>query len=90
MSSLEAGHELQLLQGGAQLFPAMVQAIEAAKSEVLLETYIFDVVGSGADVASALVHAARRGVVVRLMVDGVGTGSVPGDWRERFDGNEQH
>jgi cardiolipin synthase len=86
MPSLESGHELQLLQGGAQLFPAMVRAIEAAKSEVLLETYIFDFVGAGTDVASALVHAARRGVVVRLMVDGVGTVTVPVDWRERFAG----
>lgn len=84
--SLQPGHELNLLQGGSAYFPALIRAIDAAQSEVLLETYIFDFVGAGSEVASALVHAARRGVSVCMMVDGVGTPTVPVDWRQRFDG----
>jgi cardiolipin synthase len=82
---LRAGHHLQLLEGSRAFFPALVTAIDAARSEVLLETYIFDFTGSGADIAYALERAARRGLVVRLGVDGVGTPEVPPFWAMRFE-----
>ena len=63
----------------------MIEEVGRAQHEVLLETYIFDFVGAGADVALALLHAARRGVKVRLMLDGVGTPCVPADWQQRFE-----
>lgn len=78
-------HHLELLQGAAELFPALVAAIDAARSEVRLETYIFDFTAAGADVAEALVRAARRGLTVWLVVDGVGTGPLPATWQRRFD-----
>src|SRR5438552_2878671 len=40
--ALRPGHTLQLLKGGERFFPALVEAIAAARAEVLLETYIFD------------------------------------------------
>ncbi len=83
--ALAPGHQLRLLQGGGELFAAMIEEIDRARREVLLESYIFDFVGAGTEVASALVRAARRGVTVRLMVDGVGTPRVPADWQLRFD-----
>lgn len=85
MPALVPGHLLQLLQGGVELFAAMIQEIDGAQQEVLLESYIFDFVGAGADVAAALTRAAQRGVTVRLMLDGVGTPHVPAQWQQRFD-----
>jgi len=82
---LRAGHHLQLLEGSRAFFPALVAAIDAARTEVLLETYIFDAAGQGAEVAYALERAARRGVVVRLVMDGFGTPEVPPFWQMRFD-----
>ena len=82
---LRPGHQLLLLEGGAALFPALVQAMDAARRVVHLETYIFEFAGSALSVAEALVRAAQRGVMVRLVVDGVGTPKIPDDWRERFD-----
>lgn len=79
------GHSIELLQGGSQYFPALIAAIDAASHDVHLETYIFDFTGAGTEVASALVHAARRGVQVRLMMDGAGTPELPADWQARFD-----
>ena len=76
---------LQLLQGGQALFPALVQAIDTAAAWVQLETYIFDVHGQGADVAEALVQAARRGVLVQVLVDGIGTDRLSPEWQEKFD-----
>jgi cardiolipin synthase len=51
---------------------------------VLLETYIFDFAGSGAEVAHALMRAAQRGVRVCVVVDGVGTGQLPALWAGQF------
>jgi cardiolipin synthase len=75
---------LQLLQGGRDFFPALVQALDAAHSWVQLETYIFDFHGAGAQVAEALVRAAGRGVTVQVLVDGIGTNPLPPQWAERF------
>ena len=74
------GHRVQLLQGAQELFPALVRAMDAARTSVLLETYIFDTTGAGADIARALARAAARGVRTQLVVDGVGTGRLPAHW----------
>jgi cardiolipin synthase len=83
--SLRPGHHLQLLEGSREFFPALVAAVDAARAEVLLETYIFDFTGSAAEVAYALERAARRGVLVRVVVDGYGTPEVPEAWQDRLD-----
>jgi cardiolipin synthase len=84
MAVLRSGHHLQLLEGSVQLFPALVAAIDAARTEVRLETYIFDFTGSGADVAYALERAARRGVRAMVLVDGFGCPEVPPAWEHRL------
>ena len=80
----QPGHRLQLLQGGDALFPALVAAMDAATQSVHLETYIFEFAGSALQVAEALERAARRGVHVRLVVDGIGTPHMPAEWRQRL------
>jgi cardiolipin synthase len=77
--------ELRLFIGGVDLFPAMVDAFDAAQHEVRLETYIFNFAGAGGDVAHALIRAAQRGVHVCVVVDGVGTGKLPPLWAQRFE-----
>jgi cardiolipin synthase A/B len=77
-------HDMRLLTGGVDLFAAMVEAMDAAQHEVRLETYIFSFAGAGADVAHALMRAASRGVQVRVVVDGVGTGELPAEWATQF------
>ena len=79
---LRTGHALRLLEGSRQYFPALVADIDAATQEVWFEAYIFDFTDSGADVARALERAARRGVQVRVVVDGFGSGEVPEPWRQ--------
>ena len=75
---------LHLLQGGQALFPAFIQAFDAAKSWIQLETYIFDFYGAGADVADALIRAARRGVTVQVLVDAIGSGPLAQSWNEKL------
>lgn len=57
---------------GDEYFSELIQAIEQAKESVDLETYIFNPDVLGRRVDTALTQAARRGVKVRLLVDGVG------------------
>lgn len=66
------GNRLQLLQSGAEYFPALIAAIDGAQREVHLETYIFADDRSGRLVAAALARAAQRGVAVRVLTDGFG------------------
>lgn len=77
-------HQIQLLEGTRELFPALIAEMDAALSDIQLETYIFDCTGSGAQVAEALMRAAERGVRVHLVVDGVGTGRLPEPWYGRL------
>ncbi|MBL0166492.1 MAG: cardiolipin synthase ClsB [Propionivibrio sp.] len=66
------GNRLTLLNSGAEFFPALLTAINEARQEVHLESYIFEDDRTGHDVAGALMAAARRGVSVRVLVDGFG------------------
>ena len=77
---LVSGNHLRLLQSGAEFFPALIAAIDAAQHEVRLETYIFNADKSAEMVHAALIHAARRGVRVQLLIDGVGSRTLPTAW----------
>ena len=82
--SLRPGHALRLMKGGVEFFPALAEAIANARVEVLLETYIFDFSLSVGRVAEALEAAARRGVKVRVVMDGVGSAPLPSEWEQRW------
>lgn len=84
MPAVKRSEQLQLLQGGAALFPALVSAFDAAQSWIQLETYIFDFHGAGAEIAEALLRAAGRGVAVQVLVDAIGTQALPAPWQKKF------
>ncbi|MDP3126070.1 MAG: phospholipase D-like domain-containing protein, partial [Thiobacillus sp.] len=81
---LISGNRLRLLQSGADFFPALIAAIDSAQHEVHLETYIFNPDTSAEAVQAALIRAAQRGVLVRLMIDAVGSRLLPADWLDRM------
>jgi cardiolipin synthase A/B len=66
------GNRITLLRSGGEYFPSLVHAIDGAEREVWLETYIYADDDVGRIVSAALVRAARRGVAVRVLVDGWG------------------
>lgn len=82
--TLRPGHTLQLLEGGRQLFDAMVQAIDQAQAFVWVETYILQAANDTLSVLDALERAAQRGLDVRLMVDAIGTPSLDPVWVQRL------
>lgn len=81
------GNRIGLLRRGAEYFPALVSAIDAARESVYLETYIFEDDDTGRRVAAALGAAARRGVLVRLLVDGFGARDMARSLRDGLRGD---
>jgi cardiolipin synthase len=81
------GNEVTLLTGGDQLFPAMHAAISHAHHEVWLATYIFHDDHAGRAMADALIAAARRGVRVRVVVDGFGSKATLATLHRWLDGS---
>jgi cardiolipin synthase len=67
-----SGNRITLLRNGAEYFPALERAIDAARREVWLESYLFADDSAGRTIAQALIRAAGRGVKVRVLVDGWG------------------
>src|SRR5213082_3322043 len=67
------GNEVRLLRGGDELFPAMLRAIATARHEIWLATYIFNDDEAALTIATALCDAARRGVQVKVVIDGFGS-----------------
>ena len=70
--AVSGGNEVTLLRGGDMLFPAMCEAIDAARHEVWLASYIFHDDDAARTVIGALATAARRGLLVSVVVDGFG------------------
>ncbi len=70
---LFSGHNhVALLRGATELLPALCQAIHAAHHEVWLASYILHDDPLVRSVVEALEDAARRGVRVRIVLDGFG------------------
>ena len=78
--ALQGGHEVALLDSGAEFFPALEEAIASATECIYLETYIFQDDPTAMRIAAVLAAAARRGVRVHVIVDGFGTARSDGDW----------
>lgn len=72
-NSAAAAPLVRILDGGAEVYPAMLAAIAGARHEVRFEVYSFALDAAGERFAAALGAAARRGVQVDLVVDGVGS-----------------
>lgn len=66
------GNRITLLNSGREYFPALLAAIDAARDEIFLESYIYANDPVGHAVSNALCQAARRGVTVNVTVDGFG------------------
>ena len=71
---LLTGNRVTPLRNGEEAYPAMLDAIEQAATSITLSSYIFAADDIGRRFVDALSRAARRGVQVRVLVDGAGVG----------------
>jgi cardiolipin synthase A/B len=73
---MASGQAVAVLECGDQAYPQMLAAIESAKSHIRFATYIFRTDDVGLQFIDALVRAHRRGVEIRVLIDGFGGGFV--------------
>lgn len=67
------GNRIGLLENGDEYFPAVFDAIEHARSKVVLETFIWFEDDVGKQLHKVILAAARRGVSVEVLLDGYGS-----------------
>ena len=63
----------EVLHNGDAYYRALIADIKNAKTSINFETYIFDPDHIGEQIITALMQAAMRGVIIRVLVDGAGT-----------------
>src|SRR5262245_14489523 len=71
------GNDVQLLLNGEQIFPAMIEAIRAARVSITYAQYFFEDGPVSDDVIHALAERCRAGVAAHILVDGVGALNMP-------------
>ena len=70
------GNKITTLLNGAQIFPAMLDAVRRAEKSICLETYIYWSGDIGREFAKALSERARHGVKVHVLIDWVGSRKI--------------
>lgn len=78
------GNDARLLSNGDEFFPRMLSVIERAHRSITLETYIW----SSGEISDRFIHAlssaAKRGVKVHVLADGMGTLNFKREDRQRL------
>jgi len=85
-----AGNRLELVEGGLERLELLLELIAKARKSVRMLMYMFNADRSGQEIRSALIAAARRGVEVKLLVDGFGSGATPEFFSEIDDAGGKH
>jgi cardiolipin synthase A/B len=80
--------KMNWLNSGTEAFAAMLAAVEAARVSICFETYIYANDHVGEKFRAALIAAQARGVAVQVLIDGLGSFSLPKDyWQPNPCGN---
>lgn len=75
-SLISTGNAVTLLRNGEEKFPALFQALQAARSHIHLEYYILTADDVGNRLADILIQKWQEGVEVRVIVDDVGSNGI--------------
>ena len=73
------GGTVHLLNNGVEIFPALLQALRAARHTITFSVYIWEAGQVSDQVGAALIDRARAGVQVRVLLDGIGAMKAPGE-----------
>jgi cardiolipin synthase len=76
-----SGNRVDVLAQGGDAYDAIGEAIDAARHHVHAQYYLIRDDATGAWFRERLVAAAKRGVSVRLLMDGFGCFGLPRSWR---------
>ena len=79
-SPVVGGNRIDVLLNGDQIFPAKLAAIRSARSTLDYAEYFYADGGPARAIAEAVADRCRAGVVGKILLDGFGTLSMPGEY----------
>ena len=79
------GNTVTALHNGDQIFPAMIDAVKAAKVSITFETYIYWSGDIGDKFSDALCERARAGIPVNVTIDWAGSIKMDGALLEKME-----
>jgi cardiolipin synthase len=85
-----AGNSLELIESGEARLRLLLELIGGAQQSIKMLMYMFNADPAGVAVRDALVAAARRGVEVKLLIDGFGSDAPAGFFAELDDARAEH
>lgn len=85
LSGIVRGNRVQLLLNGEQIFPAMLSAIRDARYTVTFANYLYEDGDIAREMAEAFAERCRAGVGVNVVLDAVGSSSMPREYRELME-----
>jgi cardiolipin synthase len=78
-ASIMSGNRVELLFNGDQIFPAMLEAIRSAQKSITYQQYLFEDGAIAHEIAEAFAERCRAGVQVKILLDSLGSSSLPQD-----------
>ena len=85
-----AGNRLELIESGEERFRLLLDLIAGAERSIKMLMYMFNPDSDGDAVRKALTDAARRGVDVKLLIDGFGSAATPKFFTELAEAGGAH
>jgi cardiolipin synthase len=73
------GNAVELLNNGDAFYPRMLDAITRAQISITIEAYIYWAGEVGLQFADALAERARSGVIVKILLDAIGSATIGSD-----------
>jgi cardiolipin synthase len=84
MGGLIDGNRVDLLLNGDEIFPAMLTAIRGATTTITFANFVYEKGRVAQDMAEALAERCRAGVGVNILLDAVGSGDMPRQFRDMW------
>jgi cardiolipin synthase len=82
MAPIVGGNSVEFLLNGEQIFPSMIEAINAAQRTITYAQYFYEDGPVARDMAEALAERCRNGVGVNVLLDSFGALGIPAEYAD--------
>ncbi len=82
---ISEGNEAELLINGDEIFPAMLEAIDAAEQTLCVQTYVYWTGEIADEVASRICRRAQTGVECNVLLDALGAAQMDGRLLDKME-----
>jgi len=83
-AAVYSGNGIRVLTNGDQFYPAMLEALRAARRSINIECYMFKSGRVADEFVAVLTERARAGVPVAIVVDAIGSAGMSSQDRQRL------